>query len=305
MKLVKITLSLFRVIGRYIWQPIVFMTLVVSGGYVFVYLESSQVEEKNRSRNHVHLIEKKLTKIYNLTKQEMDDYFKERTRSESMQGGLDPIDAFALCLSIALTTGWGRYVPTTRESKIFFFFYSVISIAITGGILKNLSDATNEMGTRVINWFERVILRRSRQENVAKKCFFLSCLFVFISATASSWLQFYFEKSTLDSVYITFQAYTTIGFGDIEQFEDELFGTTPKFLTIGLLIIFLRLLGIVLVATLINSYVRYRMERAQLIREKLRKLSAKATKTKKKEVPRNYRDNLSYRGDNQQSIRDA
>ena len=115
------------------------------------------------------------------------------------------------------------------------------------------------------------------------RCFLFSFFLVFLSATASSWLQYHFDKSTLDAVYITFQAYTTIGFGDIEQFDP--FHTTTTFLSLATVIVLLRVVGIVLVATLINSFVRYKIEREKIktmIKEKLRHgsliLSEKAKK---------------------------
>ena len=248
---------------------------------MFVYLEKSQETVRVNSVNLLQSMEKDLIKEFNLTKQKLDHYFTERQRVEGIKGKLTPIQAFALCQSIALTTGWGRFVPKTRESKIFFFFYSCISIAITAIILKSVSDILHQIMVKMIHFIEISVCKGRRVEQVQLKCFFVSCFLVILSATTSSWLQVYFGKSTLDAVYITFQAYTTIGFGDISQFKS--LQVTASFLSLLCVMQILRVVGIVLLATLINSFVRYKIEREQLLKAKSEKRFG-VIKRKSKEI---------------------
>ena len=152
--------SAFSFICRYVWQPVAFMVLLVSGGYVFVYLESAQETAKVKCQGRVELLEDSLINSSNLTKYDLENYFKERQIAEKLQGALSLMDATALCMSIALTTGWGAIVPTTRESKIFFLFYSCISISITAIILKSVSDVIHQIIASFIHQFDLKILRR-------------------------------------------------------------------------------------------------------------------------------------------------
>ena len=265
----KNNMSIVNFLCQYTWQPVLFVVLIVSGGYVFVYLENPQEGKKVKSENQLQSIEDDLIQKFNLTKQTLDDYFAERQQVENIERPLTPIKAFALCQSIALTSGWGRIVPTTKESKIFFLFYSCFSITITAIILKSVSDILHQIIVKLTHFIELSVLKKRRVEQVQLKCFLVSCLLVVLSAAISSWLQVYFGKSTLDAVYVTFQAYSTIGFGDIRQFKS--LQVTASFLPLLCAMQILRVIGIVLLATLINSFVRFKIERELLIKAKAEK----------------------------------
>ena len=273
-------LSAACTITRYTWQPLVFIVLIVSGGYVFVYLEDPQENVRLQSQKRLQNTEEDILKTFNITKEKLLDYFTERQHFEGLKGRLTPIKAFALCQSIALTTGWGRIVPTTRESKIFFLFYSCISIAITAIILKSMSDILYKIIANIICYVEKRVLKRARHVRLELKSLLACCFLMVIAAVMSSWLQFYFGKSTLDAIYITFQAYTTIGFGDISQFK-SLEATASFLFLLGVVELF-RILGIVMLATLINSFVRYKIEREQLLKEKLKRASQRVQRKTKK-----------------------
>ena len=255
--------SASNIARTYLWQPLLFIIVMLAGGYVFVALEKSEGGVKRQLQNNLQSIETNILSSQNLTKEELNIYFETRTRAENVQGSLSPLQAFALCQSIALTTGWGRIVPTTDESKVFFLFYSCFSIATTAVIMKSVSSILNDAITRTIKAIDRKIYGRTRRNGVQLQCFLFSCCLVVISTIISSCLQIHFGNSVLDAVYITFQAYTTIGFGDISQFQSPLESSVDMMPLLSIVSWF-RVLGIVLLATLVNSFVKFQAERRRL-----------------------------------------
>ena len=233
-----------------------FCVVLYSGSIIFTNLESSQKEVKIKLKtNLLNLQNQLVNKCVSIDT--LNSYADLRREYLDFQGGLDSNQAFRLSLSIAFTTGWGTYVPTTESSKVFFLFYSCISISIATLMLNCIGEIVHELIYRIVKFTEQRALGRPNVKKVYLKSFILSLFLLLLFIVLNSALFVHKGFSILDAVYDCFQAYTTIGFGDLEG--EEKLHESSHWTVISIFLV--NMIGMSLLATVIKSLVKYQ-ERA-------------------------------------------
>lgn len=259
----------------YLWQAFLFATILIGGAYIFVCLESPGKEIKAQSEASLRLLENRLRDTYNISQYELDNYANARVYTENLQGGLEPIDAIFLCFSIAYTTGWGYFVPTTKESKLFFLFYSGVSISICTVVLKTISQILLKIISYLLKRVEVCLFGASSGSHHSLKCFGISCILmiVFIIVTSSAYA--HIHLSTIDSIYSTFQTYTTIGFGDLSNTVQKHFHSSDHFF-FNIFLMIWNTIGMALLATIINAAVQLQQKGAEMSLQRMNESLTKA-----------------------------
>ena len=176
-----------------------------------------------------------------------------------------------MCTTIAFTTGSGYVVPKTPQSKVFFIFYSIVSIAVTTLTLLSIGEIIQQGLGRFITCFEkRCIFKKgnSRRKHLKWKCFVMSIVLLLTFIFTNSAILMKFGYEFLDAVYLTIQIWTTIGFGDMPVTQSIYEHSEKGFL---LLILPWTMCGLSLVAAMINGLVKLRsVPIANSIRKRIR-----------------------------------
>ena len=251
-----------------------FSSILVSGTFIFMKLESYQKETKNKLEKELLDLQDKALNSCVTTADTLNKYADLKREYVNFQGGLNSDQAFRLSLSVAFTTGWGTYVPTTIESKVFFLFYSCISIPIATIMLKCIGDIIHEMIFRFVKCIELTVLGRETVKHAYLKSVIVSVAILLLFITLCSYTFTVQGFTILDAVYNCIQCYTTIGFGDLGG-ESKL-QDSSHWTVIG---IFLTdMLGMSLLATFINSIVKYHEKSYCKVQRQLRESSFRVMK---------------------------
>ena len=245
-----------------------FCVVLYSGSIIFTNLESSQKEVKIKlETNLLNLQNQLVNKCISIDT--LNRYADLRREYLEFQGGLDSNQAFRLSLSIAFTTGWGTYVPTTESSKVFFLFYSCLSISIATIMLKSIGDIIHVLLLRLITVVEKKALGKQRVTLRYLKCSILSIalLLSFIILVSILIGEKLYSASFLDSVYGSFQAYSTIGFGDL---GGEIYLAESAGAGIVICLLLIDMVGMSLLATMINSLAKLQESGFEKIQKRAR-----------------------------------
>lgn len=238
---------------RALLRSFLFSLVLIAGTFVFVILERSQKEAKKRLEINLLTLQAQLVNNTTPTVDTLTKYAKLQREYWNFQGGLDIDEAFRLSLSIAFTTGWGTYVPTTQGSKVFFLFYSCTGISVATLMLKCIGDIIHELISRSIKLIEKLVLGKSNVKNAHLKNLIVSIVLLILFVALNSLMFVDKGFSTLDAVYDCFQAYTTVGFGDLGgevKLHDSSHWTVISMFVVNMI-------GMSLLATLINSLAKY------------------------------------------------
>ena len=259
--------NLKQLIKKALLYMCVFGIILVAGTYIFVKLEDPQKEEKNKLKAKMTKLQDHVLKNFNISLDLLNDYADLRKAESEFQGGLNPMQAFHLSLSIAFTTGWGIYVPTTDNSKIFFIFYACVSISIATIMLKNLGDILHCLFRRLIQWTEKRVFSNNHVRFIYLKCVIMAMLLLIIFILINSSFFARQAVSYLDAVYGCIQLYSTIGFGDIENLRNLVNSTHPAAVPA---LLAMSMIGMALLATVISSLVKFQEKGYHKIHKQLR-----------------------------------
>ena len=240
---------------KYILQVVVFIVLLFSGSFVFMQLEKNQNDLKNQQKLYVRNLHDSLLSKCNISQYELNHYMEQNKLLENMQGSITLLEGLELSFSIAFTVGWGYIVPTTKASKIFFIFYSCMIIAMATSFLKTISDILLLLIHKSIEKLETLFVGHCTHKQMSLKSLMLTFLLLltFLMVTASTFTRV-LQLDWVDSFYLTFQAYTTIGFGDVRK------GSTTY---IFVFIMFWNSTGMSILATFINGITKLEIEGAE------------------------------------------
>ena len=248
---------------------VLFVLMILVGTFTFSYLERSQAEIKNELKAKYEKMQIHALNTSNLSLVTFEAYADTRQKYLEFQGGLNTNEAFRLSLSISFTTGWGAYVPSTPESKVFFLFYSCISISIATVMLKSIGDIIHVLLLRLITVVEKKALGKQRVTYRYLKCSILSIalLLSFIILVSILIGEKLYSASFLDSVYGSFQAYSTIGFGDL---GGEIYLAESAGAGIVICLLLIDMVGMSLLATMINSLAKLQESGFEKIQKRAR-----------------------------------
>ena len=202
---------------KYLIKCVVFLLIMLAGTFIFMRLESSQgiVKEQVVSSNQYY--RDLLLKKYDMTADDLDNYVEKKINEANIKGSISFVEGLQLTFSIAFTTGWGLIVPTTKDSKIFFFFFSIISICGAGTVLRSVGEILILLMHRLIGKVERLLFGSSTKNYLSLKCTCLMTLLLMLFITVTATVRHHMGDDWLDAYYVAFQSYTTIGFGDFEE----------------------------------------------------------------------------------------
>ena len=119
--------------------------------------------------------------------------------------------------------------------------------------LKSISKIIIYLMHRCIRWVEFKIYGETHMKYLHVKCAIFSGFLVLVFISINSYVMVSKGLSPLNAVYVTFQTYTTIGFGDI-PFKKHLTEMTPLN---SVLLLITNMVGMSLMATLINSLISF------------------------------------------------
>ena len=266
---------------RYLGQLFVFSVIILGGAYIFMILERSAEELNEQRLQKLNSTRVSLIQKYNISEKELDDYVEQKVEVHDLQLEVNLLDGMNLCFSIAFTTGWGHVLPTTNSSKIFFFFYSCVSISMATVLLKTISDILILLICQSIEKIEERLFGYSSCNGLQLKCAGLAVfiMLIFMIFTALT-LQQFSGISWLDAFYIAFQSYTTIGFGDLSHKTHPARVQTYQVLVM----LGLNTVGMALLATIVNALVRLEFKGAKMSLKKLSKTFLKDKKTNSDEA---------------------
>ena len=140
--------------------------------------------------------------------------------------------------------GYGTSPPKTQTGRLLSVFYALFGIPLFLVVLKNGGEIINKHITKAVTTVEKKLFRTEQPRNVKGKvlCVFAFAMALCIFAIAAKVNKFpkYGHLTYIDSLYVLFMTFTTVGFGDIT------FGGTSKSIPIALL-------GLTLMSTIINA----------------------------------------------------
>ena len=253
--------ELKKLFKKYLINCTVFLLLMFAGSYIFVKLESLQEDVRKRNTSSSKEFRESLIKKYNITSTDLQ--ILERTNTEDDSQDITFGRGLALTFSIAFTTGWGNVVPTTKASKIFFIFYSVIAICSAGIVFKSVSDILIILTNKVIGVVEKFLFGKTTKKYLSLKCTIFMTLLMLTFMTVTATVHYHMGQELVDAFYLTLQSYTTIGFGDIIPKREGPLIITFYFVWDSL--------GMAILAALLNSIIQLQVKDFKLIGKQIRK----------------------------------
>jgi len=140
--------------------------------------------------------------------------------------------------------GYGTSPPKTQTGRLLSVFYALFGIPLFLVVLKDGGEIINKHITKAVTTVEKKLFRTEQPQNVKGKvlCVFAFAMALCILAIAAKVNKFpkYGHLTYIDSLYVLFMTFTTVGFGDIT------FGGTSRSIPIALL-------GLTLMSTIINA----------------------------------------------------
>ena len=239
-----------------LWRFLLFSFILIAGAYIFICLEKRSNEDKHRAREKLRDINRSLLIHHNISVGQLLQYSESIRLQQIELEELSILMSIYMCTTIAFTTGSGHVVPTTRASKIFFIFYSIVSSAITTLTLVCIGEIIQQTLRKCVIFFERYINHKSstqRGKNLSLKCCLVCVVLLVMSIVVNSAMLTRYGFQLLDAAYYTIQIWTTIGFGDVPMTHD-LYEYVEK----GYLIFVLpsTMIGLSLLAAVINGLVK-------------------------------------------------
>ncbi|XP_068742092.1 potassium channel subfamily K member 3-like [Montipora capricornis] len=186
------------------------------------------------------------------------------------------IAAMRFVFQAVTTIGYGFITPQTPEGQLLCIFVSLFGIPITLLAFQAIGELITRWVNRVVEKFERKILKRMEPRGIQKKSAFLLVLATFVLILVNgSVMTILFDWSFIESVYFWFVTLTTIGFGDYtpvksqrirklninisQNYEEEKDVARKLTLTIvsSIFYTFYLILCLCIVSSLLNSIVSY------------------------------------------------
>ena len=182
----------------------------------------------------------------------------------------------SVLFSISFLIGYGYITPQTTKGQMLCVFVSFIGIPITLLALKSVGELIAKLVSKVVEKFERKLLKRSEPtRKQTKSAVILFSFMVALITTSSVLTMFLKDWRLLEGVYFWFVTFSTIGFGDyvlaksqritqlpinnsvvFNEDEDEKFRSAGKVTSaafIGILFTFYYILGLCIVSSVLNS----------------------------------------------------
>eukprot|EP00163_Fabomonas_tropica_P009944 TRINITY_DN19882_c0_g1_i1.p1 TRINITY_DN19882_c0_g1~~TRINITY_DN19882_c0_g1_i1.p1 ORF type:complete len:311 (-),score=118.94 TRINITY_DN19882_c0_g1_i1:243-1175(-) len=174
-------------------------------------------------------------------------------------------EAMWFTIITSTTIGYGEFAPSTTESRLFWFFYSLISLGVTGYAVSVVGD--------VVLSFAQARLRQAgladnKKSFIGRYAKLIASLFsfIFILLVFAAIVQAFEKESHLDTtrakfhtygdtLYFMFTTLTTIGYGDIVPTTDggRAFTSLAALLGLGVLGVLVGQLGESLIAGVVDS----------------------------------------------------
>lgn len=140
--------------------------------------------------------------------------------------------------------GYGTSPPKTQTGRLLSVFYALFGIPLFLVVLKDGGEIINKHITKAVTTVEKKLFRTEQPQNVKGKvlCVFAFAMALCILAIAAKVNKFpkYGHLTYIDSLYVLFMTFATVGFGDIT------FGGTSRSIPIALL-------GLTLMSAIINA----------------------------------------------------
>ena len=249
---------------------LLFGFILLAGSYIFVSLEASQEKHKKLLKANFDNFKVQVQNNCTLPQDTLEKYYALKKKYVDFQGGINTKQAFHLSVSIAFTTGFGTHVPTTDSSKVFFLVYSCISISIATIMLKTIGDITLGLLAKLLQWVEERTSGERPLRYVYLKCVVLSMISLVIFIVVDSAVFVKEGYTVIDAVYGCFQTYSTIGFGDLNgEIMPEDSNNWTEFGTL-----LTNIIGMSLLATVINSLIKFQEKGLDKIEQRLSLTSA-------------------------------
>lgn len=140
--------------------------------------------------------------------------------------------------------GYGTTPPITQTGRLLSVFYALFGIPLFLLVLKGGGELLNKLITKAVIAFEKRFVKKERPQNIKGKvlCVFALGMVLCIVLVAVKVYTFpkYGNPTYIDSLYVLFMTFATVGFGDI-TFVGSNEGVPVT------------LLGLTLVSTIINA----------------------------------------------------
>ena len=268
-----------------LFRFVLFIFTLLTGAYIFVYLEKRPDVVKYKARENLEMINSSLVSNHNMSVEQLLEISESIKEQKNDLQELTFFYSIYMCSTIAFTTGSGHVVPTTDASKIFFIFYSIVSIAVSTLTLMCMGEIVQQFLRKFISFVENCIHPErayQRRKYLHLKSLIMAVVLLLTFIVANCVLLSRFEYELLDAVYFIIQTWTTVGFGDIPVSE-----SIHRYSKKGFLALFLpwTMIGLSLVAAVINGLV------------KLQSVPIAASIKKRIRSRNSERKNTSVRGD--------
>ncbi|KAL9955953.1 hypothetical protein ACROYT_G037360 [Oculina patagonica] len=153
-------------------------------------------------------------------------------------------DGLTFSFELLTTIGYGTTPPITQAGRLLSVFYALFGIPLFLLVLKGGGELLNNLITKAVIAVEKRFFKREQPQNIKVKvlCVFALGMVLCILLVAVKVYMFpkYGNPTYIDSLYVLFMTFATVGFGDI-----TFVGSNEG--------IPVTLLGLTLVSTIINA----------------------------------------------------
>ncbi|KAL9966251.1 hypothetical protein ACROYT_G024299 [Oculina patagonica] len=193
-----------------------------------------QIEKNKDKEAATHTFEelqRQWAKEYNLSKENITKMIQDydNVRENGVKPAWSFLNAVYYVLQLVTTIGYGNITPQTSSGQLFTIAYAIVGIPLTVLALKSIGELVN-MALRTVN--RPIHIKFHTIQCDEGSCDFLekgnllinsSCLIVtwIVASAASAHLEP--KRSLIDNVYSIFVTYSTVGFGDIIPFKDQIY----------------------------------------------------------------------------------
>ncbi|XP_031566375.1 potassium channel subfamily K member 9-like isoform X2 [Actinia tenebrosa] len=207
-----------------------------TGAAVFHVIESGNEDEKNFCHNEGDSeVELEMAKKFNVSMKEVrkivEDLcamFEASHRCKYSHNDWSYYQSLYFVGSVTTTIGYGHLAPKTQPGRLFLIFFAFFGIPINLLTLQSIGEHINLCFHCLITCVEKKLFKNSTVRHEHIKTFILSVVLMILILPIGGIMYYFSERekgwSFLDSVYYTFVALSTIGFGDLVPNE----GKEPK-----------------------------------------------------------------------------
>ncbi|XP_020901704.1 potassium channel subfamily K member 5 isoform X2 [Exaiptasia diaphana] len=205
---------------------------ITSGAAIFHVIES-----RNKKEQHCHeygdsKLEIEMAEKLNASREVIREFvdklceqFEDSHRCKYSHNDWSYYQSLYFVGSVTTTIGYGHLAPKTQAGRLFLIFYAFFGIPINLLALQSVGEHINVGFHKLITFVEKKLYKTSTVRHEHIKTFVLSVILMVLMLPIGGLMYYYSEKDKgwtyLDSVYYSFVAMSTIGFGDLVPNEGK------------------------------------------------------------------------------------